>query len=114
MNAIPTKYNLNFWVHLAMLLATWIAPFLFDWKWVLLAYSLVLLQFPVLGGCVMNKVHGLDDSGEDTFYAHLLEQLGFRFDRRKVKTFVRFWMFIMLGTITVVWQIVLGYEAPYL
>jgi hypothetical protein len=97
-----------FWFHLFITMLSWAAPFLFDWKWTLLAYCIVLLQFVVIGGCIVNRGHNLDDSGENTFYAHLLEIIGFRFDRQKVKTFVRFWIYVILAGVTIVWQLVLN------
>ena len=61
---------------------------------------------------VMNRAHDLEDTGNDhTFYAHLLEHLGFRFERRRVKNFVRFWIYILLGVMAVTWQVGFGQEA---
>jgi hypothetical protein len=111
-DAIPVRYNLTFWLHLFVTAFSWFIPFLFDWKLVLLAYGSVVLQFAVFGGCLMNRAHALKDEGNDhTFYAHLLERLGFRFSRQRVKTFVRLWIYVLLGIAAVSWQVGLGYPA---
>jgi hypothetical protein len=109
---IPVRYNLTFWLHLLVTALSWFIPLLFDWKLVLLAYTAVMLQFSLFGRCLMNRAHDLEDTGNDhTFYAHLLEHLGFRFDRRRVKTFVRFWIYVLLGVMAVTWQVGFGQEA---
>lgn len=110
MQSIQTKYNATFWLHLFVTLLSWFLPFLFHWSLALLAYGTVLMQFVVFGACLMNRGHKLNDDGEDTFYAHLLEIVGFKFDRVKVRRFVRFWKYILLSAFTVLWQLILGFE----
>lgn len=110
MKAINTSFNLIFWLHLLLLLLSLAGPFLFSWYVICAAYIGVLLQFAFLNRCVMNIEHGLDDGGNHTFYALLLEMMGFRFDRGKVRKFVRFWLYIVLASVTFVWQIYLGFE----
>lgn len=110
-SAINSKYNSGFWVHLSLTALSWFIPFLFDWRLVLTAYSVVLMQFVFFGGCLMNRRHALEDRGNDnTFYAHLLEMIGFRFNRSKVKRFVRFWIYVILGSFSLLYQVALGYE----
>lgn len=102
------EYNFMFWFHLFLTMLSWFIPFLFWWPLVLTAYSIVLLQFVFFKRCLMNEGHALDDDGDFTFYAFLLEQIGFRPNRAKTRVFVRFWIYIILGTVTILWQIVLG------
>jgi hypothetical protein len=110
MNAIHTKYNSIFWFHLFITVGSWFLPILFDWKIAIGVYCLVLLQFVVLNRCILNKVHDLNDDGEDTFYAHLLELMGFQFKRSNVRKVVRFWIYIFLAAFTLLWQFGLGHE----
>lgn len=106
---IATKYNFTFWVHLILTLFSWTLPFFVPWPLALAAYATVLLQFVFFNRCLMNGGHNLDDSENDhTFYAYLLELLGIKLDRRKVKRFVRFWKYILLASFTVLWQVILG------
>jgi hypothetical protein len=114
MSTIASKYNFTFWLHLILTLFSWTLPFVVDWKLAVAAYAVVLLQFVVFNACLMNRGHGLADDGDDTFYAHLLEQAGFRLDRKKVKGFVRFWKYIILAAVAVLWQVVLGHQALFL
>lgn len=110
-STIPTKVNGTFWIHLFLTAISWFIPFLFDWKLVVSAYTVVLMQFVLFGGCLMNRGHGLEDSNNDhTFYAHLLEHLGFKFNRRKVKIVVRLWIYVFLTAVTLLYQVVLGFE----
>ncbi len=109
--AIPSTFNGMYWLHLLLAILNVLGSFLFSWYLMLAAYATVLMQFQVFGRCLMNKEHGLNDDNENyTFYAHLLEKLGFNFDRRKVRVFVRGWMYLVLATITIVWQLGLGFK----
>ena len=58
----------------------------------------------------MNKHHGLDESGDHTFYAELFELMGFQPSRRKLKIFIRKYLNIILIAVTVIWQIGFGFE----
>lgn len=109
MQTISSKLNATYWLHLGLTVLSWFIPFLFDWRLVLTAYCIVLAQFLVFGGCLMNRGHGLEDAdNDDTFYAHLLEGVGLKFNRANVKVFVRSWIYVILGSIAMIWQVVLG------
>ena len=106
---ISTNYGLMFWFHLFITVLSWFAPFLFSWYLPIAVYVLVLLQFAVFDRCILNKEHDLADSDEDTtFYAFILESVGFKPNRKKVKQFVRWYLYFILTAITVTWQVVLG------
>jgi DNA segregation ATPase FtsK/SpoIIIE-like protein len=102
------SYNAAWFAHLFVTVLAWFTPFLFDWRWVAAAFALVLLQFRVFGACLMNRRHNLPETDDHTFYAHLLENLGFRFNRRRVKIFVRRWLYPLLGCAAYGWQVLLG------
>lgn len=110
MNSIETKYNSVFWFHLFITVGSWFLPFLFDWKIALTVYILVILQFKVLNRCILNKEHGLEDDGVNTFYAHMLESVGFKFNRVTVRYVVRTWLYPAFAVLTLVWQLGLGHE----
>lgn len=108
------RVELWFWFHLALLLGSWAAPFLVSWPYLIGIYAIVLLQFAVLGRCVVNRLHELhDDQSNHTFYADILERLGFQPDRAKVRSFVRSWIYLVLLCVGLLWQEVLGH-APLL
>ncbi len=110
------KSTLNwiFWAHLALVAAGWLGPFLFDWRLMLAGYGVILLQFLVIGSCVLNAQHGVDDTKNDyTFYAELFEKMGYRPDRKRLKKAVRTWLYFALGAVTVVWQLVLGMKPVF-
>lgn len=94
-----------FYLHLALVIISWCLPFVVDWRLAWAAYGIVLLQFWIFDRCLLNKEHGLDDTGSDeTFYSFLLEKMGFRFSRSKVKKFVRFWLLLGLAAVAWMWQ----------
>lgn len=100
-----------FFLHLTVTLLAWVAPFLFPWTWLLPVYAAVMLQFAIFGRCLMNEQHGLRETEDRIFYTELLEMLGFRPDGRRVKYWVRGWLYPLLAAVTVIWQVVLG-NAP--
>ena len=102
--------KLFFGLHLLVTLLAWVAPFLFYWKWLVLLYGIVMLQFAVFGRCLMNERHGLQETEERIFYTELLEKLGFRPEPRLLKQVVRRWLYPLLAVTTVVWQVILGNE----
>ncbi len=111
--SIPTTFNFMFWLHLFLTVISWFGPFLFSWYLIIPAYCIVLLQFVFFGRCLMNEGHAIDDSGDHTFYGFILEKLGFRFNRKKLKVFVRREIYFIFTTITLIWQLWLG-NAPLL
>ena len=108
--ARSAQYNFVFWLHLAITILSWLLPFLFDWRLTLSVYAVVMLQFHVLGKCVMNAGHGLAETDDYTFYAHLFEVMGFKPDYPKVKRFVRYWKLPILTLFTLLWQLVWGFK----
>lgn len=103
--------NWVFWFHLLITLLAWLGPFLFSWYLMVSAYLLVVVQFIIFKRCLLNAKHDLDVSDDTTFYSHLLESLSINIDRRKLKTFVRNYLYLVLALVTLVWQVILGNEA---
>ncbi|HMX41854.1 MAG TPA: hypothetical protein PK971_13080 [Saprospiraceae bacterium] len=101
-------HYLFFSLHLAVTLLAWVAPFLISWTWLLPIYAAVMLQFAVFGRCLMNERHGLQETDDRIFYTDLLEMLGFRLDRRRVKYWVRGWLYPTLAVVALIWQLGLG------
>jgi hypothetical protein len=66
MQTIPSTLNATYWLHFGLTVLSWFIPFLFDWRLVLCAYSIVLLQFVIFGGCLMNRGHALNDAENAT------------------------------------------------
>ncbi len=103
-----SQMNFIFWVHLAITLAAWALPLLFWWPVVWTVFALVHLQFAVFGRCLVNKMHDLDESDDKILYSDVLEALGFRPNRKKLKFFVRSLLYPILAVVAVIWQVVLG------
>ena len=109
---VSSNKNSMYWFHLILTLITWIGPFCISWYLMLPAYILLLLQFLILGKCILNDKHDLNDSEDDnTFYAFLIQQLGFTPNKQKVKTFVRGPLIFLFIIATILWQLVLKMPA---
>lgn len=104
--------NAAFWFHLFITILAWVGPFLITWKIMLPIYALVQLQFAVLGRCIVNTHHDVDDVNSDySFYAFVFELLGFRPHRRRLRLFVRRVSNWLLAAVTILWQLVLEIPA---
>jgi hypothetical protein len=81
----------------------------------LVAYALVVLQFIVFEKCLLNAQHGLmeDQDTDATFYSELFSTVGIRHNRKKLKRFVRIWLYPLLALWTLVLQLFLGWHAPF-
>lgn len=109
---VPVKrnHNLSFWFHVLITVLAWIGPFLFSWYLMVSAYMIVLLQFLIFNRCLLNSSHDLDDADDTTFYSYLFELLGYQPNKRVLKIWVRRYFYVILSVITLVWQLVLGFD----
>lgn len=103
--------NTVFIVHLILVVIAWTGPFIFPWYLMVLGYAVVVGQFLYYKRCLMNEAHGLDDSGDHTFYSHLFEKMGFSPNRKKLKDFVRGYLYVILAIFTLILQLGMGYNA---
>ncbi len=106
-----SELNFAFWFHLFITLLAWIGPFLFSWYWMLSAYIIVILQFIFFKRCLLNKSHGLDaNRNEATFYSVLLNWVNYRHNPKRLKYWVRVWLYPILALFTLVYQLVFGFK----
>lgn len=110
MNVHSIKSRTVFAAHLFVTLLAWVAPFLFTWWILAIVFGAVLLQFAVFGRCLMNRHHDLAEEDHATFYSHLLESLGYQPDRRRLKVFVRGYLYPILTLFGYLWQVHWGFE----
>jgi hypothetical protein len=103
--------SLAFWFYLFVTLLAWVAPFLVSWKWSIPVYAAVMLQFAFFGKCLMNEKHDMTEDQDATFYSYLLEKLGIRPNRKRLKFYVRKVFYPVLATVALIWQELLG-NAP--
>lgn len=105
-----SAHNFVFWFHVFITILAWAGPFLFSWYLMLAAYLTVVLQFAVFNKCLLNAEHDLSDEDHTTFYSYLLEKMGMTVNRKRLKHFVRRYLYILLGILTLVWQLLLKFE----
>jgi hypothetical protein len=105
-NFFRTNLTSKFWfiLHLFITIVAWVAPFFVHWHWLTIIYGAVTLQFLILKTCVVNIKHGLDDSENHTFYAELLEIIGFKVNRSRIKKIVRPWLYLVILVFAIIWQ----------
>lgn len=109
---ISSKHNFMFWFHLLITSLAWVGPFLFSWQIMCVAFTIILLQFLVFDRCLLNKTHDLSHVEEDsTFYSYLLEEVGIKTNRKRLKVFVRKYLYFILGFFAYAWQELLGFKA---
>ncbi len=101
---VHKDFGLIFWLHLLLLAAIWSSPFWVPWRWMLAGIALYYLQLLIVGGCILTKLQFGASKPETTFYAHLLESIGFRCDRRRVSFTVDYVLPWLLIGIALLWQ----------
>lgn len=102
--------NTVFIVHFILVIIAWVGPFVFPWYLMVLGYAVVVVQFLYYKRCLMNGAHGLDDSGDHTFYSHLFEKIGFTPNRKKLKDFVRGYLYVILAVFTIILNFGIGFQ----
>ena len=105
-----SKHNAVFWFHVLITVLAWVGPFLFSWYLMVPAYLIVLLQFAIFGRCLLNSQHELDGGEDTTFYSYLLERIGIQTNKSVLKLWVRRYVYVILSLITLVWQLVMGFN----
>ena len=105
-----TEVNGMFWIHLFVTSLAWVGPFLFSWYLMLIAYTIVQLQYQVFNRCLMNEGHSLAEEDDKTFYHFIFTKMGMTLDRTAVKVFVRQRLNYFLGVFAIFWQIYLDVQ----
>lgn len=108
---MKSAFGFVFWLHLFITVLSWFGPFLFWYPVIIAVYAIVILQFIVFKRCLMNREHALGEEDDNTFYAYVLEQLGFKPNRTHLKFFIRKLLYPILIIITLIWQIYLGHKS---
>lgn len=109
-STVSSNHNLSFWFHVLITILAWIGPFAFSWYLMVLAYGIVLLQFLIFGRCLLNSQHDLEDQDDVTFYSYLFELFNIPHNRSRIKWWVRRYVYVILGLIAILWQVVLGFD----
>ncbi len=110
MNTQSLKSDLAFAAHLGVTILAWAAPFLFNWKWAVLAYAGVMLQFAFFGRCLMNAQHEMPEEDNATFYSYVFEKMGLTPNRGRLKFYVRRVIYPVLAAAALLWQVGLGFQ----
>lgn len=104
------KNEVFFGLHLLIALSAWFIPFLFTWKIVVPVFAIVILQHAVFGRCLGMDTHGVSEEDGSTFYSHVMERMGFQPNKKAVRFVVRKLLYSFLAIVSVLWQVVWGYE----
>jgi hypothetical protein len=111
MKPLNLMSKIAFVFHLIVTVGAWFAPFLISWYWLVPIYAAVVLQFWIFNRCLVNAQHQLSEADDMTFYAQILETLGFKPPRRRLKFLVRQVLYPVLALFSLFWQITLR-QAP--
>ncbi|NTV22526.1 MAG: hypothetical protein HGB03_03100 [Candidatus Yonathbacteria bacterium] len=98
-------FGILFWTHLLLIIAVWSSPFWLPWELILIGIILYYLQLLLVGDCILTKWQFKSQRREMTFYAHVLEKLGFQFDRHKVRFTADYIMPGIILGIALLWQL---------
>jgi hypothetical protein len=93
-------------LHLGLIICAYFSPVWLDWRLILIALVLYYAQNIILGGCILTKAQF--GSNEEGFYYHYLKKLGIRLNKRQTNLFVDYIIPVIIFSIAVFYQEVLG------
>lgn len=99
-------FGFIFWSHLLLILIAYSSPFLFNWKIIVFGSLILIIQYYIFGGCVLNKVQ-FDDANEVFLYPYIT-MIGLRISRYFFRIFIRYILPLILISLAVIWQVILG------
>jgi hypothetical protein len=108
---LQSEHNFMFWLHVFITALAWVGPFLFSWQIMVVAYTIILLQFFFFNRCLLNAKHDLTASEDATFYSYLFEACGMTVNRRMIRIIARRYLYFILGAFTYFWQVILEHKA---
>lgn len=104
---VKNHFRAYFLLHLVIILLIWISPFYLNWKIILFLIFLYYIQLLIFGNCVINIIQFSTRFREPSFYAFVLERLGFKINRKRIILLADFvFPWIILG-ISLIWQLIL-------
>lgn len=96
--------RLAFWIHLLVVIAVWSSPFWLSWKLIIVGVAIYYLQLLILGNCVLTRWQFQSREIEISFYAHVLEKFGLRFNHRTVSAITDYVIPWIVLLIALIWQ----------
>lgn len=98
---------LIFWTHLILIILVWTSPFWLNWKIIFLFVILNYLQIIIFKACVLTIAQFKKQEKEMTMYTFILEKIGFKINRKRMKLIAQFIMPWVILLIAIIWQILL-------
>jgi hypothetical protein len=105
------EYPPVFWFHLLIVFAGYLSPFLFSWRFILLAAAAFYVQILTVGDCILNRWQFGSARGPVSFTAHYLGRLGIRINQETAQIVTIYIMPPVLVSLAAFWQIILGRSA---
>ncbi len=103
-------FGFIFWLHLSLILIAYLSPFLFNYKLILTGIIILFLEYAIFQGCILTNAQFGKKDKNMTFYTIYLEMLGFHFNRKKLKFFIRYIMPFIVLALALIWQVMLGFD----
>ena len=82
LNKMGHRLGIFFWIHLIIVIFIWVSPFWLDWKIILCFVFLYYLQLVIFKDCILIKEQYHTKKREITIYTQILENFGFRVNRK--------------------------------
>jgi len=93
--------------------AFYASPFLVSWKIIAVIVTLYYLQLFILGNCILTLWQFQERDRTTSFYAYVLERMGFHPDRERVRIVVDYiipWCVLLAALL---YQVVLGHRVAF-
>lgn len=109
--AIKNNFGIIFWLHLILILIAYSSPILFRWQLIFFGVLFLFLQQIIFQGCLLTHAQFGKDP-DMTFYYRYLTLMGFRVNKKKLKFLMAWIMPLIVFSISLLLQKVLGIKPP--
>ena len=104
-------YGLVFWAHAIVNLILYSSWFLLSWYWILLGELVLQIQSYLFGGCVLTVAEFKKEKNDTSCIGYYFEKWGIiNKNTPKVKFFIRNISPWIVFAISLVWQVLLGFN----
>lgn len=95
------------YLHLIVILLSWLSPLLFSWQIVLIGSVMYIISGLTFNSCILTRLQFGDNR---SFYQHYFHQLGFTLTRSQISLYFGRLLPISLIVLAYIWQVLLHHD----
>ncbi len=104
---MKSDFGAIFWIHLVVIVVSYLLGILFSWYIVVGIMILYYFQLKWIGTCILTSWQFGDSDPDISYYWYYLSKLGLKLDKKKVNKFVDYGVPSIIVKIMIVYQFIL-------